>query len=250
MPLPAPEGHLSVENVIAVPPGAKDPVLRGVSFTMRPGEVLGILGPSAAGKSSLARVLVGVWPTSIGKVRVDGAELKHWDPERLGKHIGYLPQDVELFSGTIAENIARFGDQDEEKIIAAARMAGVHDMVQAMPLGYNSQIGEGGLALSGGQRQRIGLARALYDRPAYVILDEPNASLDADGEAALLSAIQQLRQDGSTVVLITHKTNILATVDKILVLSHGQVAGLGSRDEMLAKLLGPRLASVPAAASA
>ncbi len=250
MPLPAPEGHLSVENVVAVPPGAKDPVLRGVSFTMRPGEVLGILGPSAAGKSSLARVLVGVWPTSIGKVRVDGAELKHWDPERLGKHIGYLPQDVELFSGTIAENIARFGDQDEEKIIAAARMAGVHDMVQAMPLGYNSQIGEGGLALSGGQRQRIGLARALYDRPAYVILDEPNASLDADGEAALLSAIQQLRQDGSTVVLITHKTNILATVDKILVLSHGQVAGLGSRDEMLAKLLGPRLASVPAAASA
>jgi ATP-binding cassette, subfamily C, type I secretion system permease/ATPase len=246
MPLPAPEGHLSVENVVAIPPGAKDPVLRGVSFAMRPGEVLGILGPSAAGKSSLARVLVGVWQASIGKVRVDGAELNHWDPEKLGKHIGYLPQDVELFSGTIAENIARFGNQDEEKIIAAARMAGVHDMVQAMPGGYNTQIGEGGLALSGGQRQRIGLARALYDKPAYIILDEPNASLDADGEAALLSAIQQLRQDGSTVVLITHKTNILATVDKILVLAHGQVAGLGSRDEMLAKLLGPRLAPMPA----
>jgi ATP-binding cassette, subfamily C, bacterial len=247
MPLPAPEGHLSVENVVAVPPGAKDPVLRGVSFVMRPGEVLGILGPSAAGKSSLARVLVGVWQTTLGKVRIDGAELKHWDPEKLGKHIGYLPQDVELFSGTIAENVARFGDQDEEKIIAAARMAGVHDMVQAMPFGYNTQIGEGGFALSGGQRQRIGLARALYNRPAYVILDEPNASLDADGEAALLSAIQQLRQDGSSVVLITHKTNILATVDKILVLSHGQMAGLGTRDEMLAKLLGPRLTPVPAA---
>jgi ABC-type protease/lipase transport system fused ATPase/permease subunit len=216
---------------------------------MRPGEVLGILGPSAAGKSSLARVLVGVWQTSIGKVRVDGAELNHWDPEKLGKHIGYLPQDVELFSGSIAENIARFGNQDEEKIITAARMAGVHDMVQAMPAGYNTQIGEGGFALSGGQRQRVGLARALYGRPAYIILDEPNASLDADGEAALLSAIQQLRQDGSTVVLITHKTNILAIVDKILVLSHGQVAGLGSRDEMLAKLLGPRLAPVPAAAA-
>jgi ATP-binding cassette, subfamily C, bacterial len=249
MPLPAPEGHLSVENVVAVPPGAKDPVLRGISFAMRPGEVLGILGPSAAGKSSLARVLVGVWPTSLGKVRVDGAELNHWDQEKLGKHIGYLPQDVELFSGTIAENIARFGNQDDEKIIAAARMAGVHDMVQAMPAGYNTQIGEGGFALSGGQRQRIGLARALYGQPAYIILDEPNASLDADGEAALLSAIQQLRQDGSTVVLITHKTNILATVDKILVLSHGQMAGFGSREEMLAKLLGPRLAPVPAAAA-
>jgi ATP-binding cassette, subfamily C, bacterial len=250
MPLPTPEGHLTVENLVAVPPGAKEPVLRGVSFAMRPGEVIGILGPSAAGKSSLARVLVGVWPSSIGKVRIDGAELNHWDQEKLGKHIGYLPQDVELFSGSIAENIARFGSQDDEKIIAAARMSGVHDMVQAMPAGYNTQIGEGGFALSGGQRQRIGLARALYGKPAYIILDEPNASLDADGEAALLSAIQQLRQDGCTVVLITHKTNILAIVDKILVLSHGQVAGFGSRDEMLAKLLGPRLAPVPAAASA
>jgi ATP-binding cassette, subfamily C, bacterial len=249
MPLPAPQGHMTVENIVASPPGAKDPVLRGVSFALKPGEVLGVLGPSAAGKSSLARVLVGVWPTAIGKVRVDGAELAHWAPERLGRHIGYLPQDVELFSGSIAENIARFSDQDEDEIIIAARMAGVHDMVQAMPGGYNTQIGEGGLALSGGQRQRIGLARALYGKPAYVILDEPNASLDADGEAALLSAIQQLRQAGSTVVLITHKTNILATVDKILVLAHGQVAGFGNRDEVLSKLLGPRLAPVPTAAA-
>ena len=250
MPLPAPEGHLSVENIVVVPPGSREPVLRGISFALRPGEVLGVLGPSAAGKSSLARVLVGVWPPSIGKVRIDGAELNHWAPERLGRHIGYLPQDVELFSGTIAENIARFSDQDEEKIIAAARLSGVHDMVQAMPAGYNTQIGEGGFALSGGQRQRIGLARALYGKPAYIILDEPNASLDADGEAALLSAIQQLRQEGCTVVLITHKTNILATIDKILVLSHGQIAGFGSRDEILAKLLGPRLAPVPATTAA
>jgi ATP-binding cassette, subfamily C, bacterial len=250
MPLPAPQGHLSVESIVAVPPGAREPVLRGVSFALQPGEVLGILGPSAAGKSSLARVLVGVWVPSIGRVRIDGAELSHWSPERLGRHIGYLPQDVELFSGTIAENIARFNEQDEEQIIAAARLAGVHDMVQAMPGGYNTQIGEGGFALSGGQRQRIGLARALYGKPAYVILDEPNASLDADGEAALLSAIQQLRQAGGTVVLITHKTNILAIVDKILVLSHGQLASFGSRDEVLSKLLGPRLAPVPAAASA
>jgi ATP-binding cassette, subfamily C, bacterial len=249
MPLPAPQGYLAVENIVAVPPGTKEPVLRGVSFSLRPGEVLGVLGPSAAGKSSLARVLVGVWLPSIGKVRIDGAELSHWNPERLGRHIGYLPQDVELFSGSIAENIARFGELDEEKIVVAARMAGVHDMVQTMAAGYNTQIGEGGFALSGGQRQRIGLARALYGTPAYIILDEPNASLDADGEAALLSAIQQLRQDGSTVVLITHKTNILATVDKIIVLSHGQVAGFGSRDEMLSKLLGPRLAPVPAAAA-
>ena len=249
LPLPTPEGYLSVENVIAVPPGAKEPVLRGISLALRPGEVLGILGPSAAGKSSLARVLVGVWSTAHGKVRIDGAEISHWAPERLGRHIGYLPQDVELFSGSIAENIARFNELDEVEIITAARMAGVHDMVQALPAGYNTQIGEGGHALSGGQRQRIGLARALYGKPAYIILDEPNASLDADGEAALLSAIQQLRQDGSTVVLITHKTNILATVDKILVLSHGQVTGFGSRDEMLSKLLGPRLAPVPATAA-
>jgi ATP-binding cassette subfamily C protein len=249
LPLPAPEGHLSVENIIAVPPGAKDPVLRGVSFALRPGEVLGVLGPSAAGKSSLARVLVGVWSTAHGKVRIDGAEINHWAPERLGRHIGYLPQDVELFSGSIAENIARFSELDDVEIIEAARMAGVHEMVQALPAGYNTQIGEGGFALSGGQRQRIGLARALYGKPAYIILDEPNASLDADGEAALLSAIQQLRQAGSTVVLITHKTNILATVDKILVLAHGQLAGFGSRDEILSKLLGPRLAPVPAAAA-
>jgi ATP-binding cassette, subfamily C, bacterial len=249
LPLPAPEGHLSVENVLATPPGVKEPVLRGVSFTLKPGEVLGVLGPSAAGKSSLARVLVGVWPVAHGKVRMDGAEITHWAPERLGRHIGYLPQDVELFSGSIAENIARFNELDEVEIISAARMSGVHDMVQALPHGYNTQIGEGGFALSGGQRQRVGLARALYGKPAYIILDEPNASLDADGEAALLSAIQQLRQEGCTVVLITHKTNILATVDKILVLSHGQVAGFGSRDEILSKLLGPRLAPVPAAAA-
>jgi ATP-binding cassette, subfamily C, bacterial len=249
LPLPTPEGYLSVENIIAVPPGAKEPVLRGVSLALRPGEVLGVLGPSAAGKSSLARVLVGVWSTAHGKVRIDGAEISHWAPERLGRHIGYLPQDVELFSGSISENIARFNELDEVEIITAARMAGVHDMVQALPAGYNTQIGEGGQALSGGQRQRIGLARALYGKPAYIILDEPNASLDADGEAALLSAIQQLRQEGSTVVLITHKTNILATVDKILVLSHGQVAGFGNRDEILSKLLGPRLATVPATAA-
>ena len=245
LPLPAPEGHLSVENIIAVPPGAKEPVLRGISFALQPGEVLGVLGPSAAGKSSLARVLVGVWSMAHGKVRIDGAEINHWAPERLGRHIGYLPQDVELFSGSIAENIARFNELDEVEIITAARMAGVHDMVQALPAGYNTQIGEGGFALSGGQRQRLGLARALYGKPAYIILDEPNASLDADGEAALLSAIQQLRQEGCTVVLITHKTNILRRSIRSWFCHTARSRALAARDEILSKLLGPRLALGP-----
>ena len=248
MALPPPEGHISVENVIAAPPGSKEAVLRGVSFALQPGEILGIVGPSAAGKSSLARVVVGVWQPAVGKVRIDGSDLSHWNVDQLGQHIGYLPQDVELFSGTIAENISRFGEQDSEKIIAAAKMAGVHEMIQLMPAGYNTQIGDGGQALSGGQRQRIGLARALYDNPAFIVLDEPNASLDSDGEAALLAAIQALRQQRCTLLLITHKTNILAIVDKIMILSAGQVQGYGTRDQVLSKLLGPRVAPVPTAA--
>jgi ATP-binding cassette subfamily C protein len=248
MTLPPPEGNISVENVIAAPPGGKEPVLRGVSFALQPGEILGVVGPSAAGKSSLARVLVGVWPPAVGKVRIDGSDVSHWNVDQLGCHIGYLPQDVELFSGTIAENISRFGEQDPEKIIAAAKMAGVHEMIQLMPAGYNTQIGEGGQALSGGQRQRIGLARALYGRPAFIVLDEPNASLDSDGEAALLTAIQELRQQRCTLMLITHKTNILAVVDRIMVLAAGQVQAYGTRDQVLSKLLGPRVAPVPAAA--
>ena len=175
MRLPAPQGNLTVENITAVPPGSRNSVLRGISFALRAGEVLGIVGPSAAGKSSLARVLVGAWSPVVGKVRVDGAELGHWSSEALGRHVGYLPQDVELFPGTIAENISRFGEQDEDKIIAAARLSGIHDMIQKMGLGYNTQIGESGFTLSGGQRQRIGLARAIYGKPPFVILDEPNA---------------------------------------------------------------------------
>jgi ATP-binding cassette subfamily C protein len=247
--LPAPSGDISVENVIAGAPGSQNPILRGISFVLRPGEVLGVVGPSAAGKSTLARVLVGVWPASVGKVRIDGADLSHWNSEQLGRYIGYLPQDVELFSGSIAENICRFEELDDEKIITAAKMAGVHDMVQTMPAGYNTQIGEGGHALSGGQRQRIGLSRALYDKPAFIILDEPNSNLDAEGEAALVSAVQQLRQQGSTLVLITHKTSVLATVDKILVIAQGQVQGFGMREEMLARLLAPRVVTVPASLS-
>jgi ATP-binding cassette, subfamily C, type I secretion system permease/ATPase len=245
MSLPAPLGDLTVEGLMAGAPGRKEAILRGISLSLKAGEALAIVGPSAAGKSSLARVLVGVWQPGVGHVRLDGADLSHWNTEQLGQHIGYLPQDVELFSGTVAENISRFGSEDEGKIIEAAKMAGVHDMVQSMPAGYNTQIGDSGQVLSGGQRQRIALARALYGKPALIVLDEPNSSLDADGEAALLSAIQQLRASGSTLVLITHKTNILAIVDKIMVLSQGQVQGFGAREEIITKLLGPRLAAVP-----
>jgi ATP-binding cassette, subfamily C, bacterial len=246
MTLPAPSGAISAEGVVVVPPTGKDPVLREVSFALRPGEILGLVGPSAAGKSSLARALVGVWRPVVGKIRIDGADLGHWDPQQLGKHIGYLPQDVELFAGTVAENISRFGEQDEEKIITAAQLAGVHDMIQGLPGGYNTQVGDGGLSLSGGQRQRLGLARALYGSPCFIVLDEPNSSLDADGEAALLKAVQQLRAQGSTLVLISHKTNILAIVDKILVLANGRVQTFGTREEVLSKLMGQRVAPISA----
>jgi PrtD family type I secretion system ABC transporter len=241
MKLPSPEGHLSVQNIVVTPPGIQRAVLAGVSFALPAGTALGIIGPSAAGKSSLARAIVGVWPVHSGDIRIDGAALSHWDNEQLGSHIGYLPQDVELFSGTVAENIARFQTVDEQLVIAAAQMAGVHVMVQAMPEGYNTQIGDGGQSLSGGQRQRIGLARALYGMPTLVILDEPNASLDADGEAALLGTLQSLKAENRTVILITHKTNILSVMDKILVLNQGAMQAFGDRDEIFAKLLAPRV---------
>jgi ATP-binding cassette subfamily C protein len=240
MKLPDPKGHLTVENIVVAPPGTRRPVLAGLSFALPAGSALGVIGPSAAGKSSLARAIVGVWPAANGAIRIDGAELSHWDNEQLGRHIGYLPQDVELFSGTIAENIARFQTVEDEMVIAAAQMAGVHNMIQIMPDGYNTQIGDGGQSLSGGQRQRIGLARALYKLPTVVILDEPNASLDAEGEAALLGALQSLKAAKRTVILITHKTNILAIMDKILVLNQGQMTAFGDRDEIFSKLLSPR----------
>ncbi|MFG1399117.1 type I secretion system permease/ATPase [Roseixanthobacter pseudopolyaromaticivorans] len=251
MRLPDPTGALQVENLVAHAPGRDVPVLRGVSFAVPAGAVLGIIGPSAAGKSSLARVLVGVWPASAGAVRLDGSDLSHWDPEQLGRCLGYLPQDVELFAGSIADNIARFTTRDEAQIVQAAQMAGVHEMIQRLPRGYNTEIGESGASLSGGQRQRIALARAIYGNPAVVVLDEPNASLDAAGEQALMVAVQALRKAGRTVVLVTHKTNSLGLCDYILLLNEGVVHGFGPRDEVLAKVLGPRLvqpADAPAAA--
>jgi ATP-binding cassette subfamily C protein len=250
MKLPDPEGHLAVQGIAVAPPTAQKPVLGNISFSLPAGTALGVIGPSAAGKSSLARAVVGVWPTLAGTIRVDGAELSHWENEQLGQRVGYLPQDVELFAGTIAENIARFQAVDEEKVISAAQMAGVHDMIQSMPGGYNTEIGDAGSSLSGGQRQRIGLARALYGMPSLVVLDEPNASLDSDGEAALLRALQQLKAAKRTVILITHKTNILATMDKILVLANGQMQAFDDRDKVFSKLLAPRVAAVGPGAAA
>lgn len=239
MPLPRPEGTVTVDRAIVVPPGGKTPVLKGVSFGLKAGEVLGVVGPSAAGKSTLARLLVGVWPAANGTVRLDGADVHSWSSEDLGPHIGYLPQDVELFDGTVAENIARFLDYDPGGVVLAARKAGVHDIILSLPEGYDTRIGEGGRVLSGGQRQRVGLARAIYGDPALVVLDEPNSNLDTAGEQALVGAIEKLRERKTTTVVITHRLNILGCVDKILVLREGVVEMFGTRDEVMARLSRP-----------
>lgn len=231
-----PRGHVTVENAVVVPPGSQLPALRGVTFEIPIGTVVGIIGPSAAGKSTLARLLVGVWPPHVGKVRLDGAELAHWNRQELAQFLGYLPQDVELFEGTVAENIARFGALDSEKIIAAAKRAGVHEMVLRLPQGYETQIGPGGTVLSGGQRQRIALARALYGDPRLIVLDEPNSNLDDAGEAALVTALQTLKTEGRTVVVITHRLSVLSAVDRLMVLREGMLQAYGGRDEILRAL--------------
>jgi PrtD family type I secretion system ABC transporter len=244
--LPTPAGTVTLENVHARAPGRETLVLRNVSLTLPAGAVLGVVGASAAGKSSLARVMVGVWPVAGGTVRLDGADLNHWDPNDLGRHIGYLPQDVELFSGTIAENISRFDEAaTQDDIIRASTLAGVHDLVQKLPDGYNTHIGDGGQALSGGQRQRIGLARAIYGMPAVIVLDEPNANLDSVGEQALVQAVAAMKQARRTVVIVTHKTNILGMVDYVLVMNEGAVQLAGPRDEVLANIMGPRVVASP-----
>jgi ATP-binding cassette subfamily C exporter for protease/lipase len=233
MPLPKPLGAISVENVIAAPPGSPVPVLKGVNFAIAPGEVLGVVGPSGSGKSTLARLLVGVWPAVQGKVRLDGADIYQWNKAELGPHIGYLPQDIELFSGTISENIARFGELEAEKVVSAAKRAGVHDMILHFPKGYDTLLGDGGAGLSGGQKQRIGLARAMYGDPSIIVLDEPNSNLDDVGEAALLQGILDLRQQGKTIVLITHRSSILGVTNKLLVLRDGVTAMFGPTTEVI-----------------
>lgn len=236
MELPQPKGALSVEAVTAGPPGAKAPVVKGLSFAINPGDVLGVIGPSGSGKSTLARLLVGVWPAMMGKVRLDGADIYQWNKGELGPHMGYLPQDIELFSGTIAENIARFGDVDSEKVVLAAKRAGVHDMILHMPNGYDTKLGDGGAGLSGGQKQRIGLARAMYDDPAVIVLDEPNSNLDDVGEQALVQAVLDLRQRGKTIVLITHRTTVLGVTNKLLLMRDGGVQAFGPTKDVLAAL--------------
>jgi ATP-binding cassette, subfamily C, bacterial RsaD len=237
MQLPAPKGKVSAEAASIVPPGAQKPTLFNASFNLQPGICLGIVGPSAAGKSSLVRGLVGVWPVAAGAIKLDGYDLRQWDPKNLGEHIGYLPQDVELFSGTVAQNIARFTEFDSQDVIEAATIAGVHEVIQGLPNGYDTQIGEGGAALSGGQRQRIALARTIFKKPAFIVLDEPNANLDSDGEAALNRAMTHMKSLGRTIVFVTHKVNLLAFADYVMVLQAGQIAKFGPRDEILQALL-------------
>jgi ATP-binding cassette subfamily C exporter for protease/lipase len=236
MALPAPRGALQVEQLIAGAPGNPAPILRGVQFALAPGEVLAVVGPSAAGKTTLARLLVGLWPAQGGKVRLDGADVYTWDKGELGIHLGYLPQGVELFEGTLAENIARFAQVEQHKVEAAARAVGIHDFIVSLPQGYESEVGPQGARLSGGQRQRVALARALYGDPVLVVLDEPNSSLDEEGDAALARAIQEAKARGTTFVVMTHRSSVLGVTDKMLVLRDGQQVTFGPRDEVLAAL--------------
>ena len=233
MQLPKPRGALVVEGVTAAPPGVKAPVVRNVSFGLEPGDVLGVVGPSGSDKSTLARLLIGVWPAMMGKVRLDGADIYQWNKAELGPHIGYLPQSIELFAGTVSENIARFGDVDAEKVVTAAQRAGVHEMILHLPEGYDTKLGDGGAGLSGGQRQRLALARAMYDDPALIVLDEPNSNLDEVGEAALVKAVLELRSRGKTIVLITHRQAALNATTKLLMMRDGAVAAFGPTQKVL-----------------
>jgi ATP-binding cassette subfamily C protein EexD len=239
MSLPAPTGVLTTEQVVVVPPGAQVPAVKGVTIQLEAGEALGIVGPSASGKSSLARALLGIWPAYSGKVRLDGADIAAWNRGELGPYIGYLPQDIELFDGTISENICRFGEEDASKIVQAAQLAGVHDLILHLPNGYDTVIGGAGGVLSGGQRQRIGLARAVYGSPRFMVLDEPNSNLDDQGEKELVQALNRVKESGCTVVVITHRTMVLQCVDKILVMKEGAAVAFGPKDEVLASLMSP-----------
>ncbi|MEM1154283.1 MAG: ATP-binding cassette domain-containing protein, partial [Pseudomonadota bacterium] len=236
MSLPAPAGAIRGESATMAPPGERKPTVKAASFDIRPGEQVGIIGPSAAGKSTLARGMLGIWPTAAGTIRIDGAEASSYSREELGPHIGYLPQDVELFDGSINENIARFGEVDAERVVQAAKEAGVHELILQLPEGYDTIIGQTGGVLSGGQRQRVGLARALYGEPSIVLLDEPNSNLDDQGEKALLNAIGLLRKRSCTTVVISHRRGVLSNVDKLMVMNDGAIVAFGPRDEVLQRL--------------
>ena len=242
MPLPAPRGRLSVEGLAAAAPGGSQLIIKGVSFALEPGETLMIIGPSAAGKTTLARLLMGVWSPSSGNVRLDGVDLHAWDKEALGPHLGYLPQTIELFDGTLAENIARFGDIDMDKVRAAAELVGLTATVNALPEGFSTRIGDEGSVFSGGERQRVGLARAIYGNPNFVLLDEPNSSLDEAGEQALMNTLMSLKARQCTTIVITLRNTLLPAADKVLLMRDGRIASFGPRDEVLAAL---RQASAP-----
>jgi ATP-binding cassette, subfamily C, bacterial PrsD len=246
-PLPSPSRSLKVEALSAAPPGGDRLAVADVNFELKAGQGLGVIGPSAAGKSSLARLLVGVWQPLRGKVRVDGAALDQWDEEVLGRYIGYLPQDVELFAGTVAENISRFDTTaDPVKVVAAAKAAGVHDLIVGLRHGYDTVLGGPGLGLSAGQHQRIALARALYGDPFLVVLDEPNSNLDADGEAALTQAILSVRRRGGIVAVVSHRPSALAGVDTVLIMNQGRAIVFGPKDEVLPQVTRPSTQPPPA----
>ncbi len=249
MDLPDPKGQLVVEGATLALNG--NYLLRNVTFSLNPGEVMGLIGPSGAGKTTLSRLLLGIWPSMGGKVRLDGADIYQWDQAHLGRFIGYLPQDVELFPGSVSQNIARFGEVDSDAVIEAAKKAGLHDFILHLPNGYDTPIGgvPGGVVLSGGQRQRVALARALYGNPCFVVLDEPNSNLDEMGERALTQTIAQLKSEGVTTIIVTHKPSLLNGVDKILMLQYGQVARFGAKNEVLAGLMGGGVASASAPAA-
>ena len=245
MALPDPVGNLFLEAVVVGAPGSKNPIIKGIQLGIDAGESVAIVGPSGAGKSTLARAMLGIWPCLSGKVRLDGADIFSWNRARLGPHIGYLPQDIELFDGTISENISRFGDLDSDAVVRAAQMSGVHEMILQFPDGYDTVIGATGGVLSGGQRQRIALARALYGDPVLVVLDEPNSNLDQQGELALAKALEQMSAKGITVIIVTHRPSILAQVDKLLVMKDGRTEMYGPREEVLPQLMASHSANQP-----
>ncbi|MGF1454309.1 MAG: type I secretion system permease/ATPase [Alphaproteobacteria bacterium] len=251
--LPKPKGHLSVENLVGAPPGVRTVILKKLTFSLQAGEFLGVGGPSGSGKSTLAHMLIGIWQPMSGSVRLDGADVAKWDKDDLGSHIGFVPQDCDMFEGTIAQNIARFGQIDSEAVLEAAELAGVHEFILRLENGYETRVGAGGIWLSAGQRQRIHLARAIYGRPALLVLDEPNTHMDAGGEAALMETLRTLKGQGTTIILICHRRPMLALADRLLVLRDGQIANLGKADEVLQQMSsgsGKQPANDPRAAAA
>lgn len=256
MELPEPKGNLAFEKAVVAIPGIdhkenpdKQVVLKGLSFGIKAGDVVAVIGASASGKSSLARAILGIWPTTSGHVRLDGADIQQWNRESIGPHLGYLPQDIELFPGTVKENITRFGNVDSEQVIAAAKKSGVHELILQLPDGYDTELGVGGHGLSGGQKQRIALARALYCNPKVIVLDEPNSNLDEAGEQALAQALKQCKQDGNTVIVISHRQSALFQADKILVMANGQLSMYGPREAVLQQLRESSQSSNPSGSS-